>query len=442
MIRISDGTARNALSVKSMMLERIVDRRNIEKALAAVERNGGAAGIDDLQSDELRQFLNSHYQSLRQGILEGTYKPKPVRKVEIPKPQGGVRMLGIPTVTDRMVQQAIHQVLSPMYEEQFDKNSFGFRRGKNAHQAVLTAKEYINAGYDWIIELDLEKFFDKVNHQKLMALLGNTVKDKRTLKLINAYLRSGIMEGGMVSQRTEGTPQGSPLSPLLSNIVLHELDKELNKRGHKFVRYADDCSIYVRSEKSAKQVAENIIRYIEKKLRLKVNREKTRISRPPESQLLGFSFYKNKEKYEIRISKKSLKRLKEKLKRITKSSDPTPQQSKLKKLETVTRGWVNYFKIAKAKKSMQRLDEMIRTRLRIAIWRKWKRVKTKFANLLKLGATKSKAYLWSNSSKGACRIAHSPILSRTLNNGYWRKAGYLGFYDYYHWQTDGQPSLF
>lgn len=424
------------------MLERIIDRRNIEKALAAVERNGGAAGIDNLQSDELRQFLNTCYQSLCQQILEGAYKPKPVRKVEIPKPQGGVRMLGIPTVTDRMLQQAIHQVLSPVYEEQFDKNSFGFRPRKNAHQAVMTAKEYINAGYDWIIELDLEKFFDTVNHQKLMALLSNTVKDKRTLKLINAYLRSGIMEGGMVSQRIEGTPQGSPLSPLLSNIVLHELDKELNKRGHKFVRYADDCSIYVRSEKSARQVVESITKYIEKKLRLKVNREKTKISRPTASQLLGFSFYKDKERYEIRISKKSLKRIKEKCKRITKSSDPTPQQAKLKKLEAVIRGWINYFKIAKAKSNLQRLDEVIRTRLRITTWRKWKRIKTKVNNLIKLGIAKSKAYMWGNSSKGACRIAHSPILCRTLNVEHWRKAGYIGFYNYYHWQTDGQPSLF
>jgi len=424
------------------MLERIVDRRNIEKALTAVERNGGAGGIDNLQSDELRQFLYTHYQSVRQQILEGTYKPSPVRKVEITKPQGGVRMLGIPTVTDRMLQQAIHQVLSPVYEEQFDKNSFGFRPGRNAHQAVETAKEYINAGYDWIIELDLEKFFDKVNHQKLMALLSNTVKDKRTLKLINAYLRSGIMEGGMISQRIEGTPQGSPLSPLLSNIMLHELDKELNRRGHKFVRYADDCSIYVKSEKSAKRVAESITGYIEKKLRLKVNRKKTQVSRPSKSQLLGFSFYKNKERYEIRISNKSLKRIKEKCKRITKSSDPTPQQTKLKKLEAVIRGWVNYFKIAKAKSNMQRLDEMIRTRLRITTWRKWKWVKTKVNNLMKLGIAKSKAYMWGNSSKGACRIAHSPILCRTLNVEHWRKAGYIGFNDYYYWQTDGRPSLF
>jgi len=228
MIRVDDGTVQVRYQLRSKMLERIVDRRNFEKALKAVERNGGAAGVDDLQSDELRQFLNTSYQGICKQILKGTYKPKPVRKVEIPKVQGGVRMLGIPAVTDRMIQQAIHQVLSPVYEEQFDKNSFGFRPGRNAHQAVQTAKAYINAGYGWIIELDLEKFFDKVNHQKLMALLSKTVKDKRTLKLIHAYLKSGIMEGGVVSPRTEGTPQGSPLSPLLSNIMLHELDKELN----------------------------------------------------------------------------------------------------------------------------------------------------------------------------------------------------------------------
>jgi RNA-directed DNA polymerase len=424
------------------MLERIIDRNNIEKALIAVERNGGAAGIDNLQSDELRQFLNTCYQNLRQQVLAGSYRPKPVRKVEIPKPQGGLRMLGIPTVMDRMLQQAIHQVLSPVYEEQFDQNSFGFRPGRNAHQAVFTAQGYINMGYEWIIELDLEKFFDTVNHQKLMSLVSKTVKDSRTLRLINAYLRSGIMEGGMVSQRTEGTPQGSPLSPLLSNIMLDELDKELNKRGHRFVRYADDCSIYVRSEKSAMQLAVSITKYIEEKLRLKVNREKTKISRPTGSQLLGFSFYRSKEKYEIRISKKSLKRIKEKCKHITRSSDPAPEQAKLKKLEAVIRGWVSYFKIAKAKSNMQQLDEMVRTRLRITTWRRWKRPKTKVINLIKLGIAKSKAYMWGNSSKGACRVAHSPILMRTLNIGYWRKAGYTGFYSYYDWQTDGRPSLF
>jgi RNA-directed DNA polymerase len=341
-----------------------------------------------------------------------------------------------------MLQQAIYLALSPIYEEEFDKHSYGFRPGKNVHQAVKTAQGYLNEGYNWIIELDLEKFFDKVNHQKLMHLLSQKVKDKRTLLLINSYLKSGIMEGGMVSQRVEGTPQGSPLSPLLSNIMLHELDQELNKRGHRFVRYADDCSIYVKSEKSAKRVAESIIKYIEGKLLLKVNREKTKISRAHESYLLGFSFYQTKGKYEIRISPKSLTRVKSKCKRITRSSDPKSETSKLLKLDEIIRGWVNYFKIAKAKSSMQKLDEMIRTRLRIGTWRNWKRIRTKVVNLIKLGIEKSVAYMWGNTSKKACRIAHSPILLRSLDIKYFRKRGYIGFSNYYYRHSDERLSLF
>lgn len=425
------------------MLEKILNSRNIERALKAVERNRGSGGLDDMQSDELRPFVNAHRRELVNRLLEGKYEPSPVRKVEIPKETGGVRMLGIPTVVDRMLQQAIHLVLSPMYEVDFDKHSYGFRPGKNAHQAVRTAQGYLNAGYDWIIELDLEKFFDKVNHQKLMHLLSQKVKDKRTLLLINAYLRSGIMEGGLVSQRIEGTPQGSPLSPLLSNIILDELDKELNKRGHKFVRYADDCSIYVKSEKSAQRTLESIIKYIESELMLKVNLEKTKISRPPESQLLGFSFYNTEGRYEIRISEKSLRRIKAKCKAKTRSSDPTRETTKLLKLDAIIRGWVNYFKIANAKSIMQKLDGMVRTRLRIMTWRRWKRIRTKVINLVNLGIERSKAYMWGNTSKKPCRISHSPILMQTLNIKYWRRAGYVGFYNYYStWQTHKCPSLF
>jgi len=422
------------------MLEKILNRRNIERAIKAVERNHGAGGVDDRQSDELRPFVNANCQSLLSRIREGNYQPSPVRKVEIPKATGGVRMLGIPTVVDRMLQQAIYQELSPIYEEEFDKHSYGFRPRKNAHQAVLTAQGYLNEGNSWIIELDLAKFFDKVNHQKLMHLLSQKVKDKSTLLLINSYLKTGIMEGGVVSQRIEGTPQGSPLSPLLSNIMLQELDQELNKRGHKFVRYADDCSIYVKSEKSAKRVMASIIKYIEFDLLLKVNREKTKISRPQESYLLGFSFYQTKGRYEIRISPKSVNRVKAKCKAITQSSDPKIETLKLIKLDAIIRGWVNYFKIANAKSIMEKLDEMIRTRLRISTWRRWRRIRTKVNHLLKLGIEKSKACMWGNTSKGACRVAHSPILKRTLDMKYFRKRGYIGFYNY--WQTERQPSLF
>ena len=260
------------------MLEEILDIRNVQRAFKQVAANKGAGGIDGMQTDELRDYLNANRQTLRKDILEGNYRPQAVRKVEIPKPQGGMRMLGIPTVIDRLLQQAVAQWLSPKYEEQFCDYSYGFRERRNAHQAVLQAQKNLNEGYEWVIELDLEKFFDRVNHDKLMGLLAKKISDKRTLKLIRSYLNSGIMEDGVVSPRMEGTPQGSPLSPLLSNIVLNELDKELQARGHRFVRYADDCSIYTRSEKSAQRVMETVTNYIESKLKLKVNPLKKRPS--------------------------------------------------------------------------------------------------------------------------------------------------------------------
>jgi RNA-directed DNA polymerase len=424
------------------MLEEILDIRNVTKALKQVTANKGAGGIDGMQTDELRDYLNAHWQTLRISILEGSYKPQPVKKVEIPKAQGGTRMLGIPTVLDRLLQQAVSQWLSTKYEGEFSNYSYGFREGRNAHQAVLQARQNLNEGFEWVVELDLEKFFDKVHHDRLMSTLAKRITDKRILKLMRAYLTSGIMEGGVCSPRTEGTPQGSPLSPLLSNIVLDELDKELLGRNHRFVRYADDCSIYVKSEKSAQRVMEHITKYIEKKLKLKVNRTKSKVSRPNESTLLGFSFYRSKEGWEVRIAPKSLERIKKKMKEKTKRNDPTPVKEKIQKIEAVIRGWINYFAIAKGKKKMEELDELVRTSLRTGIWKQWKKPKTKRIHLIKLGISKQKAYEWSNSRKGYSRVAHSPILCRALNNEYFSLLGYTGFTNYYYWKTEHQLKLF
>jgi len=424
------------------MLEQILDRRNIERALEQVMRNKGAAGADGMQTDELRAYVNANWQSLRTNILEGNYQPTAVRKVEIPKANGGKRMLGIPTVLDRLLQQAISQWLTPQYEEQFSRHSYGFRPKKRAHQAVLQAQAYIREGKEWIVEVDLEKFFDKVSHDRLMSVLSRTIKDKPTLKLIRSYLTTGILENGMVSQRTEGTPQGSPLSPLLSNIVLDELDKELENRGHSYVRYADDCSIYVKSEAAAKRVAASIINYIEGKLLLKVNREKTKVSRPNESTLLGFTFLKTKTGWEIWISDKSVGRIKEKCKSITGRSNGLSEERRIEKLQSVITGWVNYFIIAKAASVMKELDGLTRVRLRICQWKAWKRPRTRVKELSKLGFTKEWAYKCGNTSHGHCHVAHSIIMNKALSNKTLTKRGYMGYYNTYQAKTGAQPSLF
>ncbi len=424
------------------MLEQVLDRRNIERALEQVIGNKGAPGVDGMETGELRLYLNEHWQSLRASLLEDSYRPSPVRKVEIPKPQGGKRMLGIPTVVDRLIQQAINQCLTPKYEEQFSKDSYGFRPNKNARQAVRRAQEYVNEGKNWIVELDLEKFFDKVNHDRLMSVLSRTIKDKRLLKLIRSYLTSGILDGGVVSQRTEGTPQGSPLSPLLSNIVLDELDKELEKRGHSYVRYADDCSIYVKSEAAAKRVAESIISYIEGKLLLKVNREKTKISQPNESTLLGFTFRQTKNGWEIWIAAKSVGRIREKCRKITNRSNGMSEKMRIEKLQTTINGWVNYYVTANAKPIMRELDMFVRVRLRMCCWKMWKNPATRVKELSKLGCSKDMAYKWGNSSKSYCRVANSQILKHTLKNKVFEKRGYRGFLNLYHWKKDAQLSLF
>ena len=413
------------------MLEKILSLENMKIALKRVKSNKGASGVDGMTVDKLHTYLEANWSLIEVEILSGTYSPAPVRQVTIKKPDGGERQLGIPTVLDRLIQQAISQRLSLMYDEGFSENSYGFRPGRKAHDAVERAKEYLNEGNTVVIELDLEKFFDRVNHDKLMYILSERIKDKQLLRLIGSYLRSGIMAGGVVSQRTEGTPQGSPLSPVLSNILLDRLDKELEQRGHKFVRYADDCSIYVRSMKAAERVKASITRYIERGLKLKVNETKTKISLAKHSTLLGFSFYADKEGYQIRIAKKSLKRIKEKVREITSRQKPYSLSYRLELLEPIIRGWVNYFKIAKAKSQMQKLDELTRTRLRICIWKLWKRPRTKIRKLIRLGLDRIKAIQYGLTRLRYCRVAHSPILLSTLKNDYLTKEGYISFMSVY-----------
>lgn len=424
------------------MLEAILDIRNITYAQKQVCSNKGAGGVDGMQTDELRDFMSTHWSCFKEALLSGTYQPAAVRKVEIPKPQGGTRMLGIPTVKDRLIQQGIAQWMSGLWENDFHSNSYGFRPHKNAHQAVLQSQCYLNEGKTYVVELDLAKFFDVVNHDKLMSILSRKITDKRTLKLIGQYLRSEIMADGVSSQRTAGTPQGSPLSPLLSNILLNELDVELTNRELSFVRYADDCSIYVKSAKSAARVMRSITHYLEDKLLLKVNREKSKINRPLQSSLLGFSFYKTGGVWHIRAADKSVKRIKEKVKTMLPRNSAQQVKTKMAMLDAIVRGWVQYFQLGAIKSICKRLDELLRSRVRKLYWQKWQKIKTRLRNLVKLGVPRWRAYQWSNTSKGASRTAHSPILQQSLSNEVLSKYGLPSFYQTYHNNVEVQLNLF
>ena len=398
------------------LLDRIVHRDNMNEAVKRVIKNKGSHGIDGMQVDELRPYLMEHGKDLVEMIIKGSYKPNPVKRVMIPKPDGSKRALGIPTVVDRVVQQAIHQELSKVFEPKFSNNSFGFRPGKSAHMALQQAKTYINEGYKYVCDIDLEKFFDRVNHDKLMYLISKEVTDKRLLKLIRAYLSAGIMDNGVKVKSLEGTPQGGPLSPLLSNIMLNELDKELERRGHKFCRYADDCNIYVKSKRAGQRVMESIKRFIEGDLKLKVNGLKSAVDSPIRRKFLGYSFFYTKSGIEFRVHKKSIDKLKDKIRKITNRNISMNFEYRVAKLLEVTRGWVIYFKMAKMKKLMEQLDQWIRRRLRACIWKTWKRIKTRAINLMKLGLPKSKSWEFANTRKGYWRISNSPILSRTITN--------------------------
>jgi group II intron reverse transcriptase/maturase len=384
-----------------------------------------------MKVDELPQYLKQNIISLKKSILEGTYRPKPVRRVEIPKPEGGIRLLGIPTVIDRMVQQAVAQVLTPIFEETFSENSYGFRPGRDAKQAIIKAKEYMEEGYKWVVDIDLAKYFDTVNHDKLMALVAREIKDKRVLKLIRVFLQSGVMINGVVVETEEGCPQGGPLSPLLSNIMLTELDRELERREHKFCRYADDNNIYVKSKKAGNRVMRSITDFIENKLKLKVNSDKSAVGRPWKRKFLGFTFYQWYGKIGIRVHQKSINKFKNKIKTITSRSCGKSMEYRMKKLKQSIIGWLNYFAIADISKLTKELDEWTRRRIRMCFWKQWKKIKTKNDNLKKLGATESKAWEFANTRKSYWRISNSPVLSTTLTNSYLQSIGYTSIHKRY-----------
>lgn len=407
------------------LLEKILARDNMFLAMQKVISNKGSHGVDNMKVDELREHIVMNWSSIKLKLLDGTYTPSPVRRVKIPKPSGGVRLLGIPTVTDRMIQQAIAQVLTKIYEPTFSDNSYGFRPGRSQHQAIRKSLEYINQGNKWVVDMDLEKFFDKVNHDILIDKISKKVYDQRVLNLIRKYLRSGIMLNGVVVSNEEGTPQGGPLSPLLSNIMLDEVDKELENRGHKFCRFADDCNIYVKSNKAGLRVLVSIKKLIEEKLKLKINESKSAVDLVSRRKFLGFSFYFSKGEAHIRIHEDSYKKFKEKIKEVTNRNTGISIETRILKLNEKTIGWINYFGLAKGKSNVQRIESWIRRRLRACIWKQWKLPRTRYNNLVKLGNEKYKAYQYSNTRKGHWRISQSPILSKTLTNKYLENLGYM-----------------
>jgi group II intron reverse transcriptase/maturase len=402
--------------------ERIWERENLNTALKRVESNRGAPGADGMTVKDLRSYLKENWKGIREALERGNYQPRPVKRVEIPKADGGVRLLGIPTVIDRFLQQAIAQELTPIFERKFSPNSYGFRPGRSAHDAILKAQEYVQAGNEWVVDIDLERYFDQVNHDKLMARVAREVKDKRVLKLIRAYLKSGVMVNGVVIETEEGTPQGGPLSPLLSNIMLDDLDKELEKRGHKYVRYADDCNIYVKTQRAGERVMGSVSAYLEKKLKLKVNPKKSKVEKAKRVKFLGFSFYENKGEIRIRVSERSLERLRDKIHRMTKRTRSGKLEEIIKEINTYIVGWIGYYRRAKTPSVYERLDQWIRRRLRQLIWKRWKRGTTRYRELVKLGVPRWRAQAGAG-GKSPWRMSATPVVNEALNNRYFRELG-------------------
>lgn len=404
------------------LMEEVCQRENMVVALQRVQANRGSPGVDGMTVGALAGYLREHWPTIREALLAGNYRPQPVKRVEIPKPGGGVRKLGIPTVLDRLIQQAVLQVLQPRWDPTFSEHSYGFRPGRSAHQAVAAAQEHVSAGYRWVVDLDLEKFFDRVNHDRLMAKAAERIADKRLLKLLRAYLNAGVLEDGLVQPTDEGTPQGGPLSPLLSNLVLDELDRELERRGHRFVRYADDCNIYVRSERAGHRVMAGVSAFITKRLRLKVNEAKSAVARPWERKFLGFSFTVGMDP-KRRLAPATVRRLKQRVRALTRRTRGVSLAQMVAELNRYLRGWRGYFGYCETPSVLEHLDSWIRRRLRTVQWKQWKRGRRRYAGLRSHGVGGALAAQTAGSSHGPWRIAKSPALHYALPNAYWDSLG-------------------
>src|SRR5665647_665329 len=424
-IRITENNFTNADQPSYGLLEQILSPTNMNQAYKRVKSNKGSGGIDKMDVESLKDYLVSNKEMLIQSIMGGSYRPNPVRRVEIPKENGKMRMLGIPTVVDRVVQQAITQILSPIYEKQFSTSSYGFRPKRSAHQALNKCKDHITDGYKYAVDMDLEKFFDTVNQSKLIEVLSRTVIDGRVISLIHKYLNAGVVVRNKFEETEVGVPQGGPLSPLLSNIMLNELDRELEKRGHRFARYADDMVILCKSKRSAERTLTNIVPYIEEKLFLKVNKEKTVVAYILNIKFLGYSFYENGKGGRLRIHPKSVSKMKDRIKELTSRSNGWGDARRKETLKQYITGWVNYFKLADMKTLLPKVDEWYRRRLRMVIWKQWKRIRTRLRNLIKLGIGKFKAWEYANTRKGYWRTANSPILGISITNDRLKQAGYI-----------------
>ena len=414
------------------LLEKILSRDNLTKAFKRVVGNKGSAGIDGMTVDDLKSYLQEHWHGIKADILLGRYRPQPVLGVEIDKSGGGKRLLGIPTVLDRFIQQSIQQEMNEIFDPGFSHYSYGFRQGKNCHQAILQALGYVNTGSRYVVDIDLSNFFDRVNHDYLMSLIAKEVKDKELLRLIRRYLQSGIMIGGVTSKRTEGTPQGSPLSPLLSNIMLNELDKELTIRGHSFVRYADDFSIYVKTKRSAHRVMRSVTRFIEGTLKLKTNKQKSAVRYAGHMELLGYGIYRKRDQsFGLKVTESSWLKFKRKCRAITRKSRPYSLTERTEKLRELGYGWISYFRYAGLKSRLTELDGFLAGRLRYCIWKSWKRIRTRIRNLKRLGIPMGVAISWGLNRSGGWHIVNTPILKTTITEERLRSRGYLPMREIY-----------